>query len=361
MIDVSRTNERVGEIDLLRFLAAIAVMFFHLSFRGHAADELSIVSYPLLEPYAMYGFLGVNLFFMISGFVILMTVSNAADIRSFLVSRVVRLYPAFWSSCTLTFILILLVGAPYFHASLTQYLINMTMLSGYVGVPAIDGVYWSLFVEIRFYALVLLAIAFKQIRNSDHLLAVWLLASVVLEVLPIRTLRHWLITDYSGYFILGATYYLLWARGFSATRVILLIVAIAFTLRRSIDEASQFVQHYRIAADPMIVVIIVFVFNLLFLLIALRKTGLVGRQNWLVVGALTYPLYLLHQNIGYMIFNIGHENVNLHVLFWGVIVGLLGLSYGTHVLVEKRWRLPLRQTLTQFSNAVGKRVSELRA
>lgn len=100
------TGGRVNEIDLLRFLAALAVVFFHYSFRGYAADGLSVMSYPLLASVSKYGYLGVELFFMISGFVILMTAAHAG-LRDFVISRVVRLYPAFWACCTVTFLVIL--------------------------------------------------------------------------------------------------------------------------------------------------------------------------------------------------------------------------------------------------------------
>ena len=98
----SMKNTRVNEIDLLRFFAALAVVFFHYSFRGYAADAMSIMPYPLLASLSKYGYLGVELFFMISGFVILMTAANGS-LRSFAISRIVRLYPAFWACCTVTF------------------------------------------------------------------------------------------------------------------------------------------------------------------------------------------------------------------------------------------------------------------
>ena len=71
-------TRRVNEIDLLRFVAALAVVFFHYAFRGYAADDRSIMPYPLLAPIAKYGYLGVELFFLISGFVILMTASRGS-------------------------------------------------------------------------------------------------------------------------------------------------------------------------------------------------------------------------------------------------------------------------------------------
>ena len=141
---------RISEIDLLRFFAALAVVFFHYSFRGFSADGLSKVSYPLLAPISKYGYLGVELFFMISGFVILMT-ADTGSIRTFAVSRFVRLYPAFWICCSLTFAISVMLGGGRDYPSANQYLINMTMFSGFVGVPPIDGVYWSLFVELKFF------------------------------------------------------------------------------------------------------------------------------------------------------------------------------------------------------------------
>src|SRR5215467_4825559 len=112
---MSSREQRVNEIDLLRFLAALSVVLFHYSFRGYAADSMSLMPYPPLAPFAKYGGLGVELFFMISGFVILMTAANGS-LKGFVASRFVRLYPAFWTCCTITFVVTLAIGAPYFHA-----------------------------------------------------------------------------------------------------------------------------------------------------------------------------------------------------------------------------------------------------
>ena len=89
-------RRRINEIDFLRFVAALSVVLFHYSFRGHAADDLSVMPYPVLETVARYGYLGVDLFFLISGFVILMTASSGS-LKDFVISRAVRLYPAFWA------------------------------------------------------------------------------------------------------------------------------------------------------------------------------------------------------------------------------------------------------------------------
>jgi peptidoglycan/LPS O-acetylase OafA/YrhL len=131
-------------------------VFYHYTFRGYRVDRLSSMPYPALAPVAMYGRLGVKIFFMISGFVILITAASGSMER-FFISRIVRLHPCFWVYCTLTFLGTLLAGGYHHPAPFRVYLLNMTMLSGFFGVPSIDGVYWSLFVELQFYFLVLLA------------------------------------------------------------------------------------------------------------------------------------------------------------------------------------------------------------
>src|ERR1700693_5963546 len=61
---------RVETLDLLRAIAVLAVLFYHYAFRGAAADGFTDISLPALVPLAKYGSLGVQLFFVISGFVI---------------------------------------------------------------------------------------------------------------------------------------------------------------------------------------------------------------------------------------------------------------------------------------------------
>ena len=68
--------KRFYELDLLRFVAAFSVVLYHYSFRGYAADGLSALPYLALAPVTKYGFMGVDLFFLISGFVIMMTASG---------------------------------------------------------------------------------------------------------------------------------------------------------------------------------------------------------------------------------------------------------------------------------------------
>lgn len=351
---------RVNEIDLLRFLAALLVVLFHYSFRGYSADGLSPMPYPLLAPAMKYGYLGVELFFMISGFVILMTAASGS-LRTFIVSRVARLYPAFWICCTATFIAVITLGQGRYSASLGQYLVNMTMLGGFVGVAPIDGVYWSLFIELQFYAFVAVIIALGQIHRAQSFLVVWLLATAVLEFFPVTTLRTLLIANYSAYFIGGATLYLVWSRGLSWARAGIILVAWILAVIECLGGIPEFERHFNTTVNPIVMTAIVTSFFAVMLLVSLRLTGSIGLRRWLVVGAMTYPLYLLHQTIGFIIFSRVHPAINTHLLLWGTVLLMLVIAYLVHVFVERTLSAPLKRgthaLITHFARFVRRPVS----
>ncbi|MHC8344591.1 acyltransferase family protein [Pseudomonas sp. RT6P73] len=326
-------KRRLKELDLLRFLAAIAVVFFHYAFRGYAKGDMSTMPYPLLAEPAKYGYLGVELFFMISGFVILMTASSN-NLKVFFISRVVRICPAFWVCCTITFLITLAIGQPRYTADLYQYIANMTLLSDVMGVTPIDGVYWSLFAEIKFYLMISIVLAFKKIEKIETYLVLWLLISAIAEAFTLEKMRSILVTDYAAYFIAGATFYIIWAKGITKTRVLLLAGALALACYTAIVWAELLETKYATDYNLLIVCSVITLFFITFFLVATDKMATIGALNWTALGALTYPLYLLHQMIGFMIFNIAYPAVNPHLLLWGTMALMIGASYIIHKQIE---------------------------
>ena len=273
-----------------------------------------------------------------------------------MVSRVVRLYPAFWACCTLTFLLILLLGAPRFHAGVGQYLANMTMLSGFMGVDWIDGSYWTLFVELKFYALVCAVLALGRMRHVQAILAGWLLLSVCGEVWPNKYLRYVLIVDYAAYFIAGAVCFLVWSRGLSAARIGMLLLCWSLALFQSGKAVAAMAGHYRTGFSPWLAGGLITACFAVMLLVALRATGVFGRTRWLAAGAMTYPLYLLHENIGFIIFNKAYPAVNAHLLLWGTLALMLATAWVVHVQVERRFSPPLKRALARLFGGKGVRL-----
>ena len=111
--------------------------------------------FPAISPLSGLGILGVELFFMISGFVILMSVWGRG-IGAFALSRLVRLFPAYWVSVAAIAAVYGLTAATALDPklSLGEYGINLTMLQRAFGVYDANGVYWSLWAELRFYLLI---------------------------------------------------------------------------------------------------------------------------------------------------------------------------------------------------------------
>ncbi|HRE16529.1 MAG TPA: acyltransferase family protein, partial [Rhodocyclaceae bacterium] len=174
---------------------------------------------PIVEAIARYGYLGVHLFFIISGFVILYSAQDATP-RSFLASRAARLYPAFWIAATLTSIVVWVSGNPQFAVGIVDYLVNLSLFPHWFDVPYVDGAYWSLACELHFYLLVWLVLRLGLMHRIEPLLAAWLLVSLLNAWHPVWRVEFWLDARWAPYFVAGCLAFLIRRNGFNAPRLL---------------------------------------------------------------------------------------------------------------------------------------------
>jgi peptidoglycan/LPS O-acetylase OafA/YrhL len=281
---------RLTEIDSLRGLAALMVVAFHYTFKY---DEL--YHFAGNVPFQVsWGHLGVNLFFVISGFVIFLTLNRTRVPMDFVVSRASRLYPAYWTAILLTMFITHLLGLPGKEPSWQTAVLNVVMFQGLFRVPPVDGVYWTLQVELLFYAFALTLFVTRQMRRVLPAVCLLLLLRLiywaVLEYghvdLPWR-IREILILDYIAFFALGIIAYRLVENrnkpnpGEWATAAFAIVVL-------SITESIG------LAGVGLACFVAVW-------LAALGRLGFLRVRLLVWFGSISYPLYLLHENIGWAI------------------------------------------------------------
>jgi peptidoglycan/LPS O-acetylase OafA/YrhL len=289
---------RVPELDLLRFIASASVVLYHFTYRPRFHGVIDEQAFGLLPAVTRFGYLGVTLFFMISGFVILWS-SQARSAGEFVVSRIARLYPSFWICVILTTIVVNAThGGGGDPISLRTLLINLTMVPGALGAPYVDGVYWTLFVELKFYVLVFLVLISRTMVHVEIWLAVWLAASIASAIgIAPKAITSLALYPYGPYFISGCLFYLIRARGASAFRLSALVATCWLGAQYAIAQQPAFMAESS-RASGIVVAASVVAFHLLFAAIAFRPRILPASTLWYWLGGLTYPLYLVHNRIG---------------------------------------------------------------
>ncbi|HEK0773445.1 TPA: acyltransferase [Proteus mirabilis] len=325
-------------LDLFRFIAALFVILFHYTYRGSQSDHFISISFPEIDFITKYGYLGVQFFFMISGFVIMMS-SHHGSYKKFLISRISRLYPTFWLCCTLTYIITLLLNDNIaLSANLKQYFVNLTMLAGFFKVPSIDGAYWSLYVEIYFYVLIFTLLIFKKINKLETYLGYWLAITILADIFNISAISKLFMTNYSIYFIAGGLFYYIWIDKINIHRLILITICIIYSITVSVEQANYLSERYNDYYSNVTISIILFAFYLSMGYIVVFKNSIINKINWIKLGALTYPLYLLHQNIGYILINqLSNLNImNKYTIILFIIFLMIIISYIIGNIIEPK-------------------------
>ena len=221
------SGSRIQSLDGLRCLSILLVMAFHYYSRW-TPPENAINHYPYGDafaywPPAQWGFLGVQLFFVISGFVIALTLSRCHSIVQFAVRRLARLWPTMFLCSVLTLVTLKLLPESPFAVSALNFVPSwlftdpaiFNALTGERTFGWMDGAYWSLFVEVRFYVLVA-ALYFadrsrftRNLTLAGGLIAVaYAICKYIAPGAPETVLRWVFIAHDLPWFLIGAGMYL---------------------------------------------------------------------------------------------------------------------------------------------------------
>lgn len=298
---------RMPSLDILRIIAALAVVAYHYLYRGAIEGGYLDVSYGAVGGAVSLGYLGVNLFFMISGFVIVWSAAGR-DWLSFASGRIIRLYPAHVVAMTITALVTLAWSTPPYDVTVFQFLANLTMLAPFFGQPFMDGAYWSIVLELIFYGWVTLALMAAILpRRLEAFVIVWLaITAFNTFVLDSRAVSLVFLTAYGSFFAFGMMVWRIWSAGWSRLRLGAILAAFAMTFVSAERQRLEILEDYGVASTMATVAFA----NLLIIAVLLAAIAL-GRwrtsARWAtfaaIAGGISYPLYLLHQHAGFIVIN----------------------------------------------------------
>ena len=274
-----------------------------------------------------------SLFFAISGFVIYLSAQGASP-RAFAASRAARLYPAFWASVVLTTLVVRWGDMPSLVVPWRDVLLNFTMVAHWFGADFVDWAYWSLAVEFHFYIMVWLLLRFDLMRHIKVLMAGWLLVSLANFVRPAYPVEFLLEVQWAPLFCVGISAYLM--RGGDRSKMIHAL----FFSAAALSVAYAYAQAARIKAfdhaDLMLVVALASAIPALFWLISRHQFEISGNQVLYWAATLTYPVYLLHEYIGYVLMtHLARAGLAPELCILLVVAVVWLAAYGVHVYLER--------------------------
>lgn len=288
MVRENSPSVRVVELDALRGIAAVAVMAYHYTTRyteqiGHAGGmPLDLLA----------GKYGVQLFFLISGFVIFMTLERTRNAMDFVVSRFSRLFPGYWSALAITSLVVYSIGLPLQQLPLRDWALNLTMVQEFLGGEHLDGSYWTLQIELFFYAQMLLWYMLGLLKRIHWIIAGWLVLAAIEGVCEKHgwhfsyVLRELLILRFIPFFAMGILFYRIrqhpgeWP--LNAAMIALCLFAIG------IGERPVFLLVGTICCA-------------IFIAFTLGWLRFLNVRFFAWLGTLSYSLYLIHQAIGFAV------------------------------------------------------------
>ena len=333
-----RERPRLYAIDGLRLVAALMVAVHHYAGSRRVDQPANAVwdrpvseIMPAVYRLATYGWIGVEIFFVISGFVICMSCWGRTP-RQFFVSRVIRLYPAYWFGIVFTTLFVVAVPGVWDRLKVRDILLNLTMLQSGSGVDSVDGVYWTLWSELRFYLLFLAVVATGlTYRKVVVFCCAWGAAAMLAPVADFRLLTLAANPDGAWFFITGLALYLM--HRFGQDLLLWGILAMAWLMgQRQLGIRIDDFEH---VSGWRGCTALFTAFLLLMVAIALGATDRI-RWRWLVTaGSLTYPLYLIHYVAGTTLISRLRDTTDPRLLVALVIAGFLVLSWLVHRFVER--------------------------
>jgi peptidoglycan/LPS O-acetylase OafA/YrhL len=297
-------SRRIASLDGLRTIAILAVVAFHYCCRwSPPLNPASLYPYGTALaglPDMQLGHYGVQLFFVISGFVIAITLERCRTPREFVVRRYARLAPAMLLFSVVTFAAMRLIPhAPFperaaWFVSAFTFIdpVNLNRIAPSIGFGSIDGAYWSLYVEVQFYALTCVVYftarrLFGMCMGLMSAVGCWLLIVRIPLASPLS--NNLLIPLSLPWFVMGIGFHALALRSDRWLGALLISISTLESVALSASGVPGAVPIGVVVAVPILFAAAIWLGPFARLLASGPMAG---------IGSASYGLYLLHQNVG---------------------------------------------------------------
>ncbi len=292
------------------------------------------------------GSTGVDLFFIISGFVIYKSIDSNTEYLKFIKSRFLRLFPIYWVVITFTFVLIRLgwyMNLPIEIRSFKDYFFNLTMFQHFFHIENLDGPYWTLIIELNFYFVILCLLRIKE----KIPMLFFLMSLLLLFVESIIDNSNIYYDAFSYYFPLfrwaplftsGIIFYKIFKKEINEKYGFLMIV-LCFGIQvflfykfhsKAIVSFISFDQHFWS----------LLIYFLLFTLLVSNKLHFIVNKATLFLGSISYPMYLVHQFVSVsIIIPFFHSELGINYYISSLVICLpiiILLSFLFHKYLEIR-------------------------
>lgn len=353
---------RVKHLDGLRAIAVIAVIFFHVHANNRESGDM------LFFPLFSHGSMGVQLFFAISGFVIALTLQRCSTPLEFAVRRLARLLPTMLLCSLITFGVLAWLNpklgqSPRSYLDLipswtfldAQLLERCFAVIGWkVDLKSMDAAYWSLWVEVRFYALAAV-LYFWSKKNFIRNFCLTVVAAVLAELCGylvgganvVAALRYIFVVDHLPWFGLGIATFAMahsqkgaWVKGLAVASVVGANLPALFGSAWSGPTGSR-------ALGVALTWCVIGLFYLSFKWE--RLAALLSRPSLVALGVASYSSYLLHHDISVALMQMVRASAGLSSSGMGLAgLGISVVMLGASLLIFRFWETPAVRTLSEW-------------
>lgn len=348
------TPPRFQELDALRGIAALMVVLFHYSM-----PYQDRVSYAVFK----YGTTGVDLFFIISGFVIFQSISRVKSAGEFLINRFSRLYPTYWTAVTFTLLVYIFTENVVTHNHRAihwdMYWYNLTMFQYYAGVDDFDGPYWTMIIEMVFYLLMCVLLMTRLIKFTVPILVLMVIMTTLLteyykgQEVVWDILIYFPLSQFLPLFLSGIIFYRIAV--FKERRIRFFLLLIGCYLAQILlfnhgGRSRGFITH----AEYKLMLTIYYTLFFLFVY---------GKLHWIVnpvtlfLGKISFPLYLIHQYVSLhcIIHNMSLAGFNFYFIQFAVALPIcLVVATIIAFTVERRASAYIRKRLIAGYEWIGR-------